>query len=711
MNHPGYHGTYENPQSFAAPWQQQQTQSTMIWTPSPFTSQGSQSQHNATFSQRVDGMSGDQDPRLLNHPLPPANSQPSHSSHPSSSAINQQHPFNSPGFFNTSHPSSNVNLASSVAPHPYSQKHSLQARCDSQPLPCINLSVISGMAAPPQATGQTQLLPQMGSHQDQSCSNPPTGTEEQPQPALPSNQTSNTSDPTARPAPLPDPPIGRNGHPDKRFLQGAMSGPNPDNSDVDRLLSEAEMKKYQDMSLDELRTIAINSAKRLCMSDNMKEELNKLYYKFQRDLYKLAIKNRVGPHLYFAHIGHSRKARAGGGTSWNNFQHYNPEAKKLFAEFGKDEGGDRVSEMWAAKDADERHAPTNATRVTAANSCASVAKIPQKQVLTTITNWALKTEAKLKSFAFFHQVEGFFVLASRHPKSTIFKKGGLPLGTNFLAIIAEKDDAAGHFHMWVAGKAIQILNGIRIDTANAKEKAPGEAGEIARGCNQGSVAANFSEAYKLIVSGEASGNRLNCAWPGKDCKKKLKEKKLKLCVSKNDWNIQKSNLLQPLEKLHKGPALGVLACIQTKKITLTYGEIDSDSSDKEAPSDLEEETQLDNRSLNSGSGDDNTNKSTDSSPSKKRARQTKNASKKKDNTSTKKDSTSKKKTSERDGSTNRTNTGSTTRANTSNTNPVPGTLNGNSNMSNIAGEASTAPGRGNATEAIPTLDPFLNTLS
>ncbi|PLW45824.1 hypothetical protein PCASD_04763 [Puccinia coronata f. sp. avenae] len=498
MNHPGYHGKYENPQSFAAPWQQQQTQSTMIWTPSPFTSQGSQSQHNATFSQRVNGMSGDQDPRLLNHPLPPANSQPSHSSHPSSSAINQQHPFNSPGFFNASHPSSNVNLASSVAPHPYSQQHSLQARCDSQPLPRINLSVISGMAAPPRATGQTQLLPQMGLHQDQSCSNPPTGTKEQPQPALPSNQTSNTSDPTAQPAPLPDPPIGRNGHPDTRFLQGAMSGPNPDNSDVDRLLSKAEMKKYQDMSLGELRTIAINSAKRLRMSDNMKEELNELYYEFQRDLYKLAIKNRVGPHLYFAHIGHSRKARAGGGTSWNNFQHYDPEAKKLFAEFGKDEGGDRVSEMWAAKDAaskmlyrnvayvtslsqsngeridiaqDERHAPTNATQVTAANSCASVAKIPQKQVLTTITNWALKTEAKLKSFAFFHQVEGFFVLASRHPKSTIFKKGGSPLGTDFLAMIAEKDDAAGHFHTWVAGKAIQILNSIQIDTANAKEKA------------------------------------------------------------------------------------------------------------------------------------------------------------------------------------------------------------------------------------------------
>jgi hypothetical protein len=64
--------------------------------------------------------------------------------------------------------------------------------------------------------------------------------------------------------------------------------------------------------------------------------------------------------------------------------------------------------------------------------------------------------SQLKSFAFFHQVKGFFVLASRHPKSTIFKKGGSPLGKDFLEMIAEKDDAAGHFHTWVAGKAIQI---------------------------------------------------------------------------------------------------------------------------------------------------------------------------------------------------------------------------------------------------------------
>jgi hypothetical protein len=83
------------------------------------------------------------------------------------------------------------------------------------------------------------------------------------QPSIPSNQTSNNSHPKARPARLPDCQISRSGHPDKGFLQGKMSGPNPVNNDVKQLLTKEEMKRYQDMTLTELRTIAINSAKRL----------------------------------------------------------------------------------------------------------------------------------------------------------------------------------------------------------------------------------------------------------------------------------------------------------------------------------------------------------------------------------------------------------------------------------------------------------------
>ena len=76
------------------------------------------------------------------------------------------------------------------------------------------------------------------------------------------------------------------------------------------------------------------------------------------------------------------------------------------------------------------------------------------------------------------------MLASRHPKSTIFKKGGLPLVKDFLEMVAENNDAASHFHIWVAGKAIQILNGVRVNTANRREKAIAAALPGSWGCRQ-----------------------------------------------------------------------------------------------------------------------------------------------------------------------------------------------------------------------------------
>jgi hypothetical protein len=52
-------------------------------------------------------------------------------------------------------------------------------------------------------------------------------------------------------------------------------------------------------------------------------------------------------------------------------------------------------------------------------------------------------------------VEGFVVLASRHPKSDFFCKQGTPLASEFLNMYTGADDPLGDFHTWVAGKAIE----------------------------------------------------------------------------------------------------------------------------------------------------------------------------------------------------------------------------------------------------------------
>ncbi|PLW08368.1 hypothetical protein PCANC_24167 [Puccinia coronata f. sp. avenae] len=720
----------------------------MQWTPLPslpFTSQGYQRPHNAT-SQHVDGMSSGQDRRLYNYSLPPSNS----------------HSFQ-PSHLSSAHPSS-ASLASSFAPLPHSQQHS-QSPLNSQPLPLINQSVVSGTAAPPQATNRTQLPPPIDLQRDQSSSIPPPGSQANQQPPFLSNQNHHNFHSTAQPSRLPAHQISQTGHSDKGFLQGTMSCTDPGKDKVERALSKEEMRKFCNMTLAELRTIAVNSAKHLRMTEDMKEELDELYYEFQRNLNRLAIKNRTGPHLYWAHIGHARKARAGSGTSWNNFLHYDPKVKKLFADYGKDEGGDRVSELWAekpgtskvlycnvnfctglsesnAKQIDiaqvERHAPTNATQVPRVSSCASAAKVPQKQTLTAMTDWALKTEADFKSFAFFHQVEGFFVLASRHPKSTIFKKGGSPLGKDFLEMIAEKDDAAGHFHTWVARKAIQILNGVRVDTANRREKAiaaklpPGESGDVAKDVNLGSVAKNVHairvELRDLI--NVASGNRYRGAWPGTNCRAKLRKLKLKLRVAKNNWKVDARNITQPLERLHKGPAIGVRACLHTKKITLTVRKDDDSSTEEEEEEEEEEksgesEEDKDNCSVDSESDDDDTSNSRNASPSKKCARQNCNANKKSGSSKAaakkkkSKSSSLKKraylnrvrKNNERASNANNGNS-NTTHANNGTITPngrnLPpsGTTDGGN--SSMAGEDRPAP---NQETAVPSIDPLLNTIT
>jgi hypothetical protein len=66
-----------------------------------------------------------------------------------------------------------------------------------------------------------------------------------------------------------------------------------------------------------------------------------------------------------------------------------------------------------------------------------------------------KPLSQLKSISFFHQVEGFVVLASRHPKSDFFCKQGTPLAAEFLQMFTGEDDPLGDFHTWVAGKAIE----------------------------------------------------------------------------------------------------------------------------------------------------------------------------------------------------------------------------------------------------------------
>ena len=110
-----------------------------------------------------------------------------------------------------------------------------------------------------------------------------------------------------------------------------MSGPRmEDIAHCSDKLDDTQMARFATMDLASLRAAANRHAIRRRMTEDMREELDDMYYDYQCAAVRLAIQNRVGAHLYFDHLGQTRRVR--GSTSWNNFQKYDPQAQKLYDE-------------------------------------------------------------------------------------------------------------------------------------------------------------------------------------------------------------------------------------------------------------------------------------------------------------------------------------------------------------------------------------------
>ncbi|PLW22536.1 hypothetical protein PCASD_16156 [Puccinia coronata f. sp. avenae] len=440
----------------------------------------------------------------------------------------------------------------------------------------------------------------------------------------------------------------------------------------DAKLTDAQMERFADMDLTTLHAAAKSYAIRRRTTQEMREEVNDLYYEFQRKVVKVAIQNRVGDHLFFSHLGQNRRVRPN--ISWNNFQKYDPAAQKLYAEFGRNEGGSKVSALWESKNHAEKirycdvdylmtlretvtDAPPsavphpkavaediiNAKKAARLHGRTQVSNVTQKTTTTLVTDWIRKTEADLQSFAFFHQIEGFFVLASRHPKSPIFRKGGSPLGNSFLSMLAEddKNDSAAEFHTWVAAQAIQLDKGLDVATKSSRIKPTGDIRDQFR---VGVLAKNVSAIRKKLreLIRIASGGKINCAWPGENSQEVLKQMKITVRIDPNDWNVTLADIQRPLEELRGGEDLSVLACLGLNKIHMTYGDIADEAGDNvEAEADPNGANN-DNNGAHNDDGEEESNRASDSDGSasvdrsrRKRARVASKSSRAKANRSTK----------------------------------------------------------------------------
>ncbi|PLW56259.1 hypothetical protein PCANC_02027 [Puccinia coronata f. sp. avenae] len=226
-------------------------------------------------------------------------------------------------------------------------------------------------------------------------------------------------------------------------------------------LTNDKMARFATMDLTGLCAASNTFAIRKQMTEDMRDEVDKLYYDFRCKVVKLAIQNCVGSHLYFKRLGQNRKVQ--NRISWNNFQKYDPEAQKLYNELTDAPPSTVPHPEAVAQDI------VNDKRIAPLNGKVQVSNASQKATLTMVTDWIHQKEAD----------------------STIFHKGGSPLGTAFLSMLADSgtNDSAAEFHTWVAARAIELDKGKAAAPHNPRFKYYGDARDQFR---VGNLAVNVS---------------------------------------------------------------------------------------------------------------------------------------------------------------------------------------------------------------------------
>ncbi|POW01790.1 hypothetical protein PSTT_12270 [Puccinia striiformis] len=350
------------------------------------------------------------------------------------------------------------------------------------------------------------------------------------------------------------------------------------------------MAQYATMDLESLRAAANHYAVRRRMSQDMKDELDELYYDFECSVVRLAIRNRIRPHLFSHYLGHSH--RINGASSWNNFQKYDPEARKIYDALDCDEARIQVGALWDTKSDDEKkqyrdptflntlrpmerddvldslpnpqsNGPVQASRITYEKTAKMVAdwvhkvKIDVSRVLVIQPGPSITLTAHSRIGCvdgidgILPSSRGVLLLASCIQRGPLQKKEVPPLAT-VLRMIGEQNgsDASAEFRIWVAAQSIQINNGCQQRKSN--DSAPNRVSD-----NVQEIRVKLRELIR-----EGSGGKYSCPWPGKDCKNKLKQNEALFGIDDNNWNLIPSDMMVPPEKFVHGIDRTILACLE-----------------------------------------------------------------------------------------------------------------------------------------------------
>ncbi|PLW40716.1 hypothetical protein PCASD_09326 [Puccinia coronata f. sp. avenae] len=372
------------------------------------------------------------------------------------------------------------------------------------------------------------------------------------------------------------------GPPAPESLRGSMAM-NTKSTDSSRCrqprnLTKATRERIRTHGLTRLRIEANSNITHSRLTDKIRDQLDELHYGFQCEVYQLAIDHGVGPHLLFEHLGWLQKKRTS--ISYNNYAEYDPKATKK---------ADTVYQLWSEKDQDEKERYHDMAFIkqlvdgqiqkkkAESKGIIQSSTADQKQSRSVVSEWVRKAMIDLKSISFFHQVEGFVVLASRRPKSDFFFKQGTPLAAKFLQMFTGEDDPLGDFHTWVAGKAIE------------KKSEPLEAKSHVKYKKKVVPVHEWDEGHQIpnvqsirhwlrSMMYEASKGKITEGWPATNTAEKLRQWKLDVVIEPNDKTITTAHFERPLGQLKLEPTQDILWCLGMGKIKMTYTGKKSDRS-------------------------------------------------------------------------------------------------------------------------------------
>ncbi|KAA1077810.1 hypothetical protein PGT21_020669 [Puccinia graminis f. sp. tritici] len=307
------------------------------------------------------------------------------------------------------------------------------------------------------------------------------------------------------------------------------------------------LDKIRGEPLDQLRARAVKYAEYERLTAEDKLALDEAYREYQTQVHLIAIERKLHPKPVLQYLGN--KVRIRGPSNFNNFCVYDQVAGPIYHDKAMSIS-DRMSEcarlwhlldettknQWRDQDFLDSISPPDNIAPPAQDGAEAFARW-KKHDKFKLTLWIRKIKRDLKNLSVSHQVEGFFVLASRDPDSPIIKTGGSLMAEEFLDLMAADTNPCSLFYRFVNGQqAIKDISGSYPKPTNKRKRRSGKDDDENCPHDLGSKKANI-EAVREKLKGalrQATHGVWQGGWPGTKTESTLASLGVTLQVQQND---------------------------------------------------------------------------------------------------------------------------------------------------------------------------------